>query len=183
MTTGPVSTLGNCIKCGIGIRSDHSYGWCSKCGEPLPAALKAALGHGKPASVAADGGKSIGDGTPAVQRYRDAYRVATVLDGVGNAIKAIGAVVGFVGLLVVAVSGSGVIGSGSSFVLGVVVGGFFAGIFFVAGVVVSAHGQTLRASLDTAVYSSCFLTDSERAIAMGLSPSVVGTKARGLFQS
>ncbi|MBB4636385.1 zinc ribbon domain-containing protein [Longimicrobium terrae] len=35
--------IGHCPNCQTSIRSDHPYAWCSKCGAPLPAELKAGL--------------------------------------------------------------------------------------------------------------------------------------------
>ena len=45
----------------------------------------------------------------------------------------------------------------------VIAGGILALTFFVLGVIISAEGQLLLAALDTAVNSSPFLTDDQRA--------------------
>ena len=45
-----------------------------------------------------------------------------------------------------------------------------AAVFFVIGIMVAAQGQLLRATLDTAVHSSPFLTDDLRASVMSLRP-------------
>lgn len=45
----------------------------------------------------------------------------------------------------------------------VVLGGFVALLFFVAGVIIAAEGQLLLAALDTAVNSSPILTNDQRA--------------------
>jgi hypothetical protein len=110
-------------------------------------------------------------GSAVATRYRDAYRVGTALVGLGDAIKAVGGILAgiiFIGSLT---SGNGPFGGGA-----VVAGIFLAAIvgilFWVCGVIVGAQGQILRATLDTAVASSHFLTDTDRADAMGLPHSV-----------
>lgn len=45
-------------------------------------------------------------------------------------------------------------------------------LFWLCGVIVAAQGEILRATLDNAVASSHFLTDTERAEAMGLPDTV-----------
>lgn len=88
--------------------------------------------------------------------------------GLGNAIKVVGAILG------------GIVAFGAlrlpDSLFGGAVGLFFAvivaGMFWICGVIVAAHGQILRATLDTAVASSHFLTDVERADAMGLPKGV-----------
>jgi hypothetical protein len=106
-----------------------------------------------------------------VNRYRDAYRVATFLVTLGNTIKIIGVASGAIILLLLASAGQQ-FGSGAGALAGVVFGGIAAGIGFVLGVLISAQGQILRATLDTSVSASHFLTDHERTVAMGLPSSV-----------
>jgi hypothetical protein len=53
---------------------------------------------------------------------------------------------------------------GRGFLLGLIV----AALFFVVGIIVAAQGQLLKATLDTAVHSSPFLTDDLRAVIMSL---------------
>jgi hypothetical protein len=103
-----------------------------------------------------------------VTRYRDAYRVGAALVGLGNAIKAAGAVLG--GIIVVSSLSKG---DGPFAAAGVFLGATAGLLFRVCGVMVAAQGQVLRATLDTAVASSHFLTDTERADAMGLPHTVV----------
>ena len=63
-----------------------------------------------------------------------------------------------------AFGGAGAVG----FFAGLLVGGVTFAFFFVLGVAVSAQGQLTRATLDSAVNSSPFLTNEERAEAMSL---------------
>ena len=95
------------------------------------------------------------------RRYIDGYRVANSVNGFGQFIKVGGLVLGLVvwaGVAQVAGSGAG------GFVFGLIV----AAIFFVIGVIVAAQGQLLKATLDTAVHSSPFLTNDARAAVMSL---------------
>jgi hypothetical protein len=101
----------------------------------------------------------------ALKRYQDAYRFADSIVLVGNAIKVAGvllAVILFLFLLVQSgAKGSLLMGA---FIISILV----AAVFFILGVVVSAQGQILRAGVDTAVHSSPFLTDEEKATTMGI---------------
>lgn len=95
------------------------------------------------------------------RRYMDGYRVANSVNAFGQFIKVGGVVLG----LIVWAAITETVGSGfGGFVFGLVV----AMVFFVIGVVVAAHGQVLRATLDSAVHSSPFLTDDLRAAVMSL---------------
>lgn len=104
-------------------------------------------------------------------RYGDAYLVARATNGWGRLIKIIGLVVA----LLLALAGLVLIADNqrndASFALGVVVivSGLVSGImFYVVGVLVSAQGQILKASLDGAVNSSPFLNNKQRAKIMSL---------------
>jgi hypothetical protein len=91
-----------------------------------------------------------------ISRYVDAYRIAGITVGFGTGIKVAGGALGLAMLFL----RLGELG----FVLAVLV----AAVFFSFGVLLAAHGQVLSATLDTAVASSPFLTDEQRAIAMSL---------------
>ncbi|MGZ5483341.1 MAG: hypothetical protein ACXWID_15320 [Pyrinomonadaceae bacterium] len=52
--------------------------------------------------------------------------------------------------------------------IGVIFGALIGGLFFLLGVLISAQGQLLMAHADSAVHTSPFLTDEERASAMSL---------------
>ena len=86
--------------------------------------------------------------------------------GLGNSIKVVGAILA--GIIVL-----GSLNLGSFAVAGIFLAAIAGGLFWVCGVIVAAHGQVLTATLDTAVASSRFLTDTERAEAMSLPLSVV----------
>jgi len=131
--------------------------------------LNSALGIGT--SPAAPQG-SIDPSVKAVVRYRDGYRAANFTTGIGTAVKILGAVLG------VLVAGLGILASqeiiggsrvDSVFAIISLLSGIFTfGTFFVAGVIVSALGQQLKAALDSAVNSSPFLDIPAKARAMSL---------------
>ena len=111
----------------------------------------------------------------AVRRYTDGYRVANFIKGVGTFIKVCGFIVGGL-IFLVGLNNADTFGRRTSDTA-VLAALFTAGItciaFFVAGVMVSAQGQQLMASLDSAVHSSPFLDNDAKAKAMSLlsSPS------------
>lgn len=107
--------------------------------------------------------------TAVMQRYNDAYIVARATDGIGNGIKGIGIVLGIivvaVSFLMIAADKSGFLQLG---IVGIVFGCFIGTLLYIFGVLVSAQGQTLKASLDSAVNSSPFLTNVCKAEVMSL---------------
>ena len=113
-----------------------------------------------------------------ITRYTDAYRIAKVLVRLGATLKilAIGLGGGIAGVsaLIVLVSLAGISRSPAAIAgLGLGAVGFFVGILigvliFLFGVLLSAQGQLLRATLDTAVNSSPFLSDAEKSQVMWL---------------
>jgi hypothetical protein len=115
----------------------------------------------------------VGSPSPVVGRYRDAYRVGMALVTLGTGIKIVGGILGGIIFLGSLSSANSQFGGGGLVLSGVFGAGVVGGLFWVCGVVVAAQGQILRATLDTAVASSRFLTDSERADAMGLARNVV----------
>lgn len=170
-----MAEVAKCPKCGKSIDEAYNNTWCTKCGDPLPDDIKSRLPKlaALQTAVAAQIADSVEErsSSPVVNRYRDAYRVGAALVGLGNAIKILGAVLGgiiFVGSLS---ARNGPLGGGAV-VAGVFLGAIVGVLFWVCGVMVAAQGQILQATLDTAVASSHFLTDPERADAMRLPRSV-----------
>lgn len=166
--------VGKCQKCGKSIDETHENSWCIKCGEPLPEDVRGRLP--RLAAVVAVAQVSPDDSalaqalanSPVVNRYRDAFRVGAALVGLGDGIKAAGAILGGI-IVVVSFSEA----SGAFLAAGIFLGVTMGALFWVSGVMVAAQGQILRATLDTAVAASRFLTDTERAGAMGLPQSAV----------
>lgn len=113
-------------------------------------------------------------------RYWDAYFVAKVTIGLGKTIKMIGfilATIILLGTFAFANLAAGQRGVGNDFFGGVfivalTIGGTYAFIvgfvFYVIGVIVSAQGQILTATLDNTVGNSPFLRDELKAKIMSL---------------
>lgn len=108
-----------------------------------------------------------------IRRYRDSYRVAAFVIVVGGIVQLVGFVIS------VAIGAGGYSAAVTQFRFRqteqytTIAASLFTAlvafvIFFIAGVLVRAQGQSLRASLDCAVHSSPFLTNEEKASAMRL---------------
>ena len=103
-------------------------------------------------------------------RYRDAYVVARAMTTIGGSVKVAGIglflLLGLAGL-VVANMEHGIMAMGLG--LGALLLGIIVGLpIYVLGILLSAQGQVLKSTLDTAVYSSPFLTDDQRIKVMSL---------------
>lgn len=111
-----------------------------------------------------------------IERYRDAYRLASSIVGFGATLKTVGVILG--GLVILVTLGSeSTFRSGALFpepnsppltIAGLCAGLCVVAAFWVCGVLVAAQGQVLRATLDGAVAVSPFLDNAARAIAMGV---------------
>jgi len=101
---------------------------------------------------------------PIISRYSDAYVIARSVSAFGATVKFLALVLG-VGISILGFSsGSKELGIGA---IGL---GVIAGLaIYVLGTIVAAQGQILKATLDTAVNSSQFLTKDEMRKIMSLS--------------
>ena len=106
---------------------------------------------------------------PLMTRYTDAYRVARTIKNVGDAIKVIALSAGILIFMIGMVGSSQSLLGAMPFFGGLVSGAIVAGVGFILGTLVSAQGQVLKATLDTAVYSCPFLVNEQRAEIMHLS--------------
>ena len=106
-------------------------------------------------------------------RYGDAYQVAAGQVGLGDILKKVGIGLGIVLALVALSVAADRYGGDSIAFFGLLGAGAVGGVVWSWGNRLAAQGQVLRATLDTAVSASPFLTVSEKAQAMGLPPSVV----------
>ena len=191
--TDPV--IGQCRKCKSDIYESHEYVWCVVCNAPISDDVNA---RRKPNKNSAGNNASVNVNVtnetaqqPApknssrtsalLYRYNDAFLVAKATTGIGTTIK----VVGFV-LAALIVLGSfifaGTVSSTSSnigkndtsgisffiIVIGIYNAVLVGFIFYVIGVIVSAQGQILKASLDNTVGNSPFLTNDLKAKIMSL---------------
>lgn len=122
----------------------------------------------EPLSVSATEGGALKQAqSRVVSRYRDAYLVGTALVGIGVVIKVVGAVLACIIILGSLTAANGLLGGGA-LIVGIAVAAIAGGLTWVGGVIVAAQGQILRATLDTAVFNSPFLSDHERLDVMGL---------------
>jgi hypothetical protein len=125
-----------------------------------------------------------------IKRYLDLYRTARLLIGLGTSVKTVGIVLGaivfffwlIVGFLTFLQtqptspfgpsSGTQSAAQAVSFfvclIIGIVFGALVGGLFFLLGVLISAQGQLLLAHADSAVHTSPFLSNEERAAVMSL---------------
>src|SRR5688572_27206456 len=93
-----------------------------------------------------------------IRRYADGYRVARATEALANAIKIVGVVLGVttaLGVMTMLETAAGFLG-------GLVFGGAVGVGVFCVGVIAAAHGQVLKATLDSAINSSPFLTNDDR---------------------
>ncbi|HEX8845683.1 MAG TPA: hypothetical protein VF791_13610 [Pyrinomonadaceae bacterium] len=107
-----------------------------------------------------------------MKRYKDAYLAARLTTGFGKILKTIGVALA---ILISFITVFGNINTliGFNYGLPMQLGGLFLGglvgvIFYIWGIVVSAKGQLLMVSLDSAVDSSPFLSNEQRAKVMSL---------------
>lgn len=101
-------------------------------------------------------------------RYQHAYVVARRTITVGRIVKVIGIVLGLLIARVVVKLGSQSDRIAQSFLVGLLTGAVVAVPIYVLGVLVSAVGQILKATLDTAVHGSPFLKKEDMARVMCL---------------
>lgn len=104
-----------------------------------------------------------------IGRYRDAYLVGNTIAGLGTSIKIFGVVIG---ILIAGVTwwlGENLfLDRDPAILIATLVGLLFGGGIFIIGILVSAQGHVLVASIDSAVNSSPFLDNGHRAKIMGL---------------
>jgi len=104
----------------------------------------------------------------AASRYSDAYIVAGAVVRIGGYVRVVAVVVTVIGLLGGIIAASSSPSPGVLFVGGIVFG-VAAGIpLYVLGILISAIGEHIKASLDSAVHTSPFLSDAEKASVMSL---------------
>jgi hypothetical protein len=99
-----------------------------------------------------------------MSRYSDAYTVARSIGGLARAVKLIGGVLGAVTILI----GLGRADHGPLMLAAIVLGFVVFLSFFIWGVLISAGGQLLKASVDGAVNNSPFMSLQQKARVMSL---------------
>ena len=100
-------------------------------------------------------------------RYSNAYRVAKAITTMAEAVKIIAIVAGVI-LFLLGMSGASSMMGVASLILGVIAAVIVGGGGFILSVLISAQGQVLKATLDTAVNTCPFLQNEQRAEIMHL---------------
>ena len=101
-----------------------------------------------------------------MKRYKDGYRVSTVIVTAGNAIKILGGIVaGIIALASISLASQS---SAAVAVGGILVAIAYGLLFYLSGMLIGALGQILKAILDTAVNTSPSLTEIQRARIMSI---------------
>ncbi len=122
-------------------------------------------------------GRSDSVARSVMNRYRDAYLVARTTTAIGGTVKVIGIVLASLVVLVGIASAlndpfnmeAGIGALRLGIIFGAVLLGLIVGIpVYVLGILVSAHGQVLKATLDSAVHSTPFLADDQKLKVMSL---------------
>ena len=158
-----------CPSCGTSVDGDFDVCW--KC-QAARAGVRTATGAPEAETETPPAQEEAEAETPPPQanetilvRYQDGYRVAKLINGFGQTCKVAG--IGLGGLILL---GCAMAPSGSSFlvVIGLVVGSIVGFAGWAIGVLISAQGQMVKATLDTAVNTSPFLSNEERARIMSL---------------
>lgn len=174
MSAAANPVIGQCRKCKTEIRQNHPYVWCSVCNEPITNEVNLKRKPNKEGTHTSADGETVttsGDNPRLMTRYKDAYVVAKVTNGIGGLFKGLGIALALIliaiGFLMGAFSrDSNAVG------LGVVIAvfGVFSGVqCYILGVLIEAQGQILRACLDVAVNSSPLLTNENKAKMMSVS--------------
>lgn len=105
---------------------------------------------------------------PAANRYKDAYRVARTTNAIGDFAIVAGVVLAvLLTILGFLLAPQGAKGYG--FFGGLLFGAVVGTLFIILGTLIAALGQTLMATLDTAISVSPFLTQEDKAKEMALS--------------
>lgn len=112
-----------------------------------------------------------------INRYKDAYRVGKTIYLFGSTVKVIGVIFAIFVCLISLLMGFATlaVGEASQYLLplgiligfiGIIFGVFIGALLFVFGTLISAQGQLLIATLDSAVYASPFMLPESKVAAM-----------------
>lgn len=147
---------------------------CRECNEvlrdrALPRRVDVQSGESRPTDSSLVSQQRSSGSTPSAlsSRYRDAYLTARAINGLGEVIKVVSILVGLVIVVVSVKAGEG-FGSSISLMIGLLSGTVFGFLGYVGGVLLSAQGQILKATLDSAVNTSPLLNNESRLSIMSL---------------
>jgi hypothetical protein len=179
--------MAKCKWCGNDIEDGRGHAWdCTS----IEGRAEASRIHRTDVTNEVPIAEGASNSKPSIKRYLDLYRVARLLIALGTTVKGVGVVLAIIIFLFWLVVGfiassqtqpsspfgpsranAATIQIGSLFafiVLGLVSAALVGGLFFLLGVLISAQGQLLLAQADSAVHTSPFLTDKEKATVMSL---------------
>jgi hypothetical protein len=188
--------MAKCTQCGNDIENGRGHGWdCPTAGRV----------HDAGSTPLVSGAGRSPSHTGVIKRYLDLYRTARLLIGLGTTVKTVGVVLGaivFIFWLVIGFlalsqtqpsspfgpspAAQSSIQTASFFVclvIGTVFGALVGGLFFLLGVLISAQGELLTAHADSAVHTSPFLSNDQKAIAMSLSLEGASTESEAPHDS
>jgi hypothetical protein len=169
----PWNRTWTCTKC----NHDNSLAveQCFFCGLPKDGSPRPESSEAQIAGATATTSPADRNASSVMNRYNDAYLVARSCAGIGKVISVIGLIVTIGGVLsfLVGLVSTGAPKNEATLLAGLLIplglvsamGGL---LLYCLGVFIGAHGQLLKATLDAAVNSSPFLTDSQRAKTMSL---------------
>ena len=103
-----------------------------------------------------------------IERYKNAYRVAHSACHLGSGARVFGSIAGAVVLVLSAQTAVSYKGQTANATAAIIVGFSALALFWLLGTVITTLGENLKASLDTAVYSSTFLDNVQRAQILSL---------------
>lgn len=166
----------HCFRCGVEVEAGNAF--CDSCRKPTENHPSNSISADRLAAPTAQTASNVTLPNMSPQeyallrRYTDAYRSAKLMVLAGNTVKIIGAVLAFLSL----VGGGSLSGGRGPYqeivaiggIAAIVLGLLFAALIFIIGILISGQGQTLKATLDSAVNSSPFLTNEQRARIMSL---------------
>ena len=163
-----------CIHCGNSLESEKSS---QKASNTEPVTFKPII-HTQPVTertLISDMtsterlGPSFPQAESVMKRYRDAYHIAKLTDMAGHVFKAVGVLFAILTLIIFGLAlKTDFLERGYAALVALFFAGVVFMIFLAVGLVVSAQGQNLKASLDSAANCSPFLTSEQKAKVMSL---------------
>lgn len=157
-----------CEKCGEEIEEQFTSCWNCQTARKGAPTVSTKPGVSRPSVQQSDTTLSAADSV--MGRYRDAYSVANTITLFGSVIKGVGIVLAILTFITVATIGNYMYGGmGTVYIfLGFIMGATIGTVLYLLGILVSAQGQLLKATLDSAVNTSPFLSNDQKASVMSL---------------
>jgi hypothetical protein len=174
-----VRSVKRCAQCGS--ESSSTASLCYNCGAELSdTPVETASSDGTrlttgpavvqtPPDGATSASASSSATTPLARRYDDAYGVARAVIGVGSFMKILAVILGgLIALVSLVIASQSSLGAVAGLV-GLITAGSIGLAIYISGVLITATGQIMRATLDTAVNTSPLLSHDDVSRIMSLS--------------